>query len=296
VPGRWLAKVLDGADEPRLALARTLDHVRMNEPARSARLSWTKTPRLRRLTTVRLHDEAFGDDGARSLAESTTLGALTELSIGAHIGPEGAATLLSSPRVRGLRTIGLNRNRIGAVGIAALTSTCDHPALEALYFGRNALDDAALRVLATLHAPRLTRLDLDFNAFGEAGLKALSTSAFFAPVRELNLSNNKLTRESCAILAASPHLAELRVLFLHNCSLTDECLAVLLASPFLRALRNLAVSENQLGMASFRTLADCTALDGLYELDVCHNRVDPQEVEACLRAAPHLGKLNRLCV
>jgi hypothetical protein len=296
VPGRWLAKLLDGEDEPRLELTRTLDHVLMSEPARSARQAWIQTPRLRRLTTVRLHDEGFGDEGAHALARSTTFSSLTELSIGAHIGLDGASELLASPTIRGLHVIGLNRNRIGAAGIHALAAGSDHPALEALYLGRNALDDDALRALARLRAPGLARLDLDFNAFGPAGLEALATSAVLAPLRELNLSNNELTRESCEILAACPFLSGLRVLFLHNCSLTDDCLGVLLASPYLGALGNLAVSENHLGLSSFRALAECASLETLYELDVCHNRVDAREAEACLGASPHLRNLNRLCV
>lgn len=147
-----------------------------------------------------------------------------------------------------------------------------------------------------LRAPRLARLDLDFNAFGRDGLEALATSGVLASVVELNLSNNQLTPESCEVLAACSHLTHLRVLFLHNCSLTDECLAVLLASPHLHTLGNLAVSENQLGMRSFHALAECSALGGLYELDVCHNRVDPEAAETRLRAAPHFAGLNRLCV
>lgn len=296
VPGRWLATLLEGENEPRLELTRTLDHVLMLEPERSFRFAWTETSRLQRLSTVRLHDEGFGDDGARSLAKSTTLASLTELSIGAHIGPAGATKLLAAPILHGVRTLGLNRNRIGTQGVEALATSPCLPTLEALHLGRNHLDDDALRVLAGLCAPHLARLDLDFDAFTTAGLAALAASPLLASVFELNLSNNRLTREACEALAASPHLAGLRVLFLHNCGLTDDALDALLASPYLRTLGNLAVSGNELGPASFDALAECAALGSLYELDVCHNRVDPAAAEASLKRSPYLRQLDRLCV
>jgi hypothetical protein len=296
VPGRWLKRLLDGEDEPRLAVTRTFDHVLAREPARHMRFAWATTPRLARLTTLRLLDDALGDEGARALASSTTLGSLVDLRIGAHVGPEGVAALSGRTLLRSVRTLGLNRNRIGVAGVQSLVESPHLEALEAMHLGRNALDDSALASLARGRFPRLTRLDLDFNAFGARGLRELVSSPLVASVRELNLSNNPMTSESCAALAASPHLSALRVLFLHNCALTDDALDILLTSRNLGALGNLAVSENQLGIRSFRSLASCAALRGLYELDVCHNRVDPMDAETCLRASANLTGLTRLCV
>jgi hypothetical protein len=279
-----------------LAVTRTFDHVLAREPERRARFAWTQTRRLARLVVMRLHDEGFGDEGAHALAVSSNLEALVELSIGGHIGPEGLAQLVGCPFLRTVRTLGLNRNRIGVAGVQSVVASPHLESLEALHLGRNALDDESVEALAAARMPRLSRLDLDFNAFTARGLRALLASPFLATVRELNLSNNVMSPESCEALAACPYLEGLRILFLHNCSLTDDALDVLVASPHLCALGNLALSENQLGMRSFRALAEWGALGGLYELDVCHNRVDPVTVEACLRGSTHLRGVARLCV
>lgn len=75
----------------------------------------------------------------------------------------------------------------------------------------------------------------------------------------------------------------------------------------LRAVANDAPSQPNpaWGESSLHAFADAAPLASLYELDVCHNRVEPDVchnrvepsvAEDLLRASPHLRDLKRLCV
>ena len=288
-PGRWLRRLLDGEDEPRLRFTRSLEHVLFPEPARRARLAWASTPWLAELTTLRLDDGALGDEGARAFGRSPHLQNLRALSLSFGMTADGVAALVGE-NTRQVRDLRLARNRIGARGVARLAGA---PRLEALHLGRNALDDEALDALPAW--PRLARLDLDCNAFTGAGLERLCASGRLAGVRELNLSNNRIGRRGCDALARAPDLASLEVLFLHGCDLEDDDVRELLAAPWLRRLKNLALSENRLSMVSVERLAQSAESYALGELDVCHNRFDPTRAEVLLRASPQLERVTRFC-
>lgn len=288
-PGRWLKRLLDGEDEPRLEFVRTLDHVLFAEPPRRARLAWANTPRLSDLTTLRLYDETIGDDGPRAFAHSAHLRSLNDLALSTNMTSKGAAALVAGP-CASIRVLSLQRNRIDATGIARLGALTS---LEALHLGRNGLDDAGLDALVKW--PSLQRLDLDLNAFTDAGLERLCASGKLAGLHELNLSNNSIGLRGCRALASCADLAGLERLFLHNCGLTDEATAALLVSPHLRSLGNLALSENRLGWASVDALATTPMLSTLYELNVCHNAFEPEEASAHLRRSPHLTAVRRFC-
>jgi uncharacterized protein (TIGR02996 family) len=78
--------------------------------------------------------------------------------------------------------------------------------LTELTVGSRAMDDDALRVLASGSATRLKRLSFQDGSLGAAGMTALAASPVLARLLRLNLRGNRLNEAGCRALAASPQL------------------------------------------------------------------------------------------
>jgi hypothetical protein len=110
-----------------------------------------------------------------------------------QIGPAGTAVLLSSPNLRGLRELGLNRNPIGDEGAKL---------------------HAAARHLTDLHR----WLYLSDCGRGPAGVEAIARSALLARLEILDIGyNSGIGDEGAALLARPDVLPRLRDLWAAEC-------------------------------------------------------------------------------
>lgn len=112
----------------------------------------------------------------------------------------------------------------------------------------------------------LSRLDLTFNRFGNAGVDALATAAGLASVRWLDVS---------------------------GCGLSDRGGRQLASSPHLNRLAALHVGFNNFGPASAAALAQSENLAGVKVLDLSYNQIGDQGAEQ-LAASPYLASLEAL--
>ena len=296
-PGRWVRAVFTGLPEPRLRVARGIDIVLLDLDAPGDRLAWCDAPALAHFSVVRILDARLGDAGlARWLDGASHLG-VRDLALGSGISDRGAARLASDARLRGLSSLALFRNRIGAEGVAALMAS-PHlgRGLQRLLLGRNPLGLEGARALAAGGSglSGLLKLDLDAGTLDGDAIEALVDAPFLESVRWLNLSNNRIGRRGCEALASCMRFGRLEQLFLHGCDIDDEAARPLLAASWLGALSNLALSGNRLSMRTVSRIAQRTDLN-LDELDICHNEFAEEQAVEVLAGAPQLAGLRRLC-
>jgi hypothetical protein len=171
-----------------------------------------KGSELQQVTWLELDDNQLGDEGFSELVSACADGALPNL-----------------------RALSLCQNEIGSIGISAfadacLRGVCALTKLGVLDLDDNEIDDDAMIALARAVAGdtlcSLTRLDLERNVIGDAGIAALagalSASSGLPRLEALNLGKNAIRDAGLAALAqaaAAGALASLERLFLEsNCS------------------------------------------------------------------------------
>ncbi len=145
------------------------------------RLSNSRT--LPRLSALHLAGNPFGDAGVRALARGPLLPRMLRhapaLDLGrTDTGPAGVQALLAGGRLRPVRILRLDGNRLGDAGLTAL-ALADLPNLRELYVGDNGItDDGALALAGAPLLNRLTRLDLSCNRLSPAGKVELMSSPY----------------------------------------------------------------------------------------------------------------------
>jgi uncharacterized protein (TIGR02996 family) len=160
------------AESPQLAGLRTLD-VSGNDVDDAGVRAVVDSRWLTRLHTFRVFANRVGDAGAAALAGSKLLGRVLaknptlDLRQNA-IGPEGAAALAMSPRLRTAADLDLSANELGDGGLRSLI---DSP-----------------------HLNRLRRLAVRQNRIRDDGAVALADSPLMARLDYLDVSANRLTR------------------------------------------------------------------------------------------------------
>ncbi|MDC0667772.1 hypothetical protein [Nannocystis radixulma] len=294
-PGRWVRDRFEGRAQPRLRVTRAIDLALMGPDIPGDRLAWADAPELAAATVVRIFDDRLGDAGLARWLSSTNNLRPVELALASGITDRGAAQLAADPRREHWRSLALFRDALGPDCLAALIAA-PMPRLRRLLLGRNLFGEPGARALAGATAiADLELLDLDCDDLDGPAARALCDAPLLAGVRTLNLSNNPLGADGCAALADCPQLADLEVLHLHDCRLDDAAAARLLRAPWLPRLRSLSLSANALSMATIHQLAERRDLV-LDELDICHNPFDAGHAESRLRSAPQLSGLRRLCL
>jgi hypothetical protein len=107
------------------------------------------------------------------------------------------------------------------------------------------LDDKGIQTLAGwTNMPRLTSLDLRFNAIGTGGAGTLATSLLLAKLQRLDLSCNELGDEGVRRLAESPRVAELSCLSLCDNGISDVGAVALATSNYLSPTCTLCLGEH----------------------------------------------------
>jgi hypothetical protein len=231
---------------------------------------WLGSPNNPRLTELALGG-AITSRGARRLAGDERLANLESLAVyRSKIGPEGVAALLSSPRLgRKLHRLLLGRNTLGEAGAIALAADTSITNLALLDLDCNRLDGAAIQAL--VRAPLLAgvrTLNLSNNPIGPEGIAALAAcpyldalevlflhgcqlddeavapllrAPFMARLRNLALSENRLSMATVEQIAASQHLRPHELDICHNDFAEAEAEAILRAAPLFAGLRRLCL-------------------------------------------------------
>jgi uncharacterized protein (TIGR02996 family) len=139
----------------------------------------TASPHLR-FTRLGLSTNRLEAEGVRVVAASSSLGRVTDLSLGVAVRGEpdadrlrAAEALAGSPHLARLTSLGLFSNRLGDAGARALA--------------------------ASPHLANLVDLDLDSNEITDAGSEALLASPHLAGLRRVKLEGNALTRKHQAL-------------------------------------------------------------------------------------------------
>ena len=193
-----------------------------------------RSPHLRRLHTLKLHENALGPEGARALtrAPAPPLRAL-DVSIN-DLGEEGARALLGSPRMATLEELDLSFNRVGPGGLEPLGRLALGAPLWALRLRGNPLGAEGIRALREASVcARLEVLDLYDVGLDAAQVPRLLRSCS-GRLRELDLSANALGTGLIDALGSASHLTGLERLVLDAGALEPDGLERLRAMPHLR--------------------------------------------------------------
>ncbi|HEV8580847.1 MAG TPA: TIGR02996 domain-containing protein [Thermoanaerobaculia bacterium] len=263
----------------------------------------TYSPHLPRLTALNLGSNPFLRDrqGVETLAGSPLMERLTGLWLGGDtdllsckLRDAGVTVLADSPRVAGLRMLGLSSGGIGVPGIEALAASPYLFGLEVLALGYNDFGDDGAKALARAsHWTRLRMLDLDDNSIGDAGVEAIVGSAWLSQLQVLNLNRNQIGERGLRALLESPDLSRLQALGLGDNRVLDQGIAMLTACPGLTDLRLLDLFNAGIGEAGVVALANAPSLSRLRQLKLHGSRPGRRGIEA-LVASPYLGNLRAL--
>ena len=169
-----------------------------------------------------------------------------------HLVPRIATQL---PGLGHVRTLDLSNNSFGGMGrLDWFLTSAILTRLESLILRNNSIWDDSLRALTGLPMPpRLSRLDLSGNPFGDAGMEALAILPEFHRLTHLIAHCDELPyhdsihAHGASTLAASPVLRNLQWLDLEGHYIGDAGLAALVESPVLNTVEHLDVSRNEIG-------------------------------------------------
>src|SRR3990167_4765014 len=118
-----------------------VEHVYIPRWRGSAKVEMRELERFPMLFSLDLEEHEIGAEGARALAESSCLRALTSLDLERNeIGADGARALAESSSLRALTSLTLNGNGIGNEGVRPLAESSCLRALTSLNLGSNQID------------------------------------------------------------------------------------------------------------------------------------------------------------
>ncbi|MEM1347254.1 MAG: hypothetical protein AAGI01_01770 [Myxococcota bacterium] len=120
---------------------------------------------------------------------------LEEFSMaGHHQGPDLGVLLGEAPWIGGIRDLGLDWNKLGALGIQGLLKG-SWGELRMLDLARNVIGDRGAQALSLYEAwGALRELDLQWNGITRVGREALERASWWGEVREVRLEFNPSTK------------------------------------------------------------------------------------------------------
>jgi hypothetical protein len=142
-------------------------------------------------TSLNLHYNKIGDEGAKAIAAVLAGSSLTSLAlidpwsgilpqwwlslIGNQIGDEGAKAIAAVLAGSSLTTLSLDGNKIGDEGANAIAAVLAGSSLTELrLYNSNIGDEGAKAIAAVLAGSSLTTLALGYNKIGDQGAKAIA--------------------------------------------------------------------------------------------------------------------------
>jgi uncharacterized protein (TIGR02996 family) len=178
-----------------------------------------ESPSIASLETLILSDCGLPAYGGIAIAGSPYVTKLRHLSYGGGsyqqniLGDEGAIALAESRTLGALSQLSLVHNRVTAAFCEALADPAALPSLTDLAVNSCPIGSAGLTALAT--APRfatMTKLWIGACGIDDAGLIALAQSSYAGALRTLNLYGNPITAAGARALADSPLAIQLAYL------------------------------------------------------------------------------------
>jgi uncharacterized protein (TIGR02996 family) len=267
-------------------------------------------PRWPSLESLNLHRNPFGLRGLRALASAPLLGTLRSLNLSQAVSsPRGFEELVHSPYLGNLRKFEVPECGLVTRNIRRMAER-DWPALEVLNLAMNGLgrdglsdlvnapglarlreldlggtpslaDNGAVVLAAATQLSNLRSLIFDSCRVGRRGLNALGQASWLRNLTRLGLAEPEVSRFGIDVLVNAP-LDNLRWLSLMYSDLDDNCIRRLLTAPWIAQLTHLDLSNNAIGAAGARALAESPHLDNLVDLDLRQNQV-PSKAARILR-------------
>jgi uncharacterized protein (TIGR02996 family) len=199
--------LLEAGPWPRLRCLDLRGNDRVTRPGAQLLAQTTALPALDQLD---LRDNQIEATGAWQLVNSRTLPRLTALHLaGNPLGDTGVSALARSPLLPRLLAhapvLDLRRTDTGPAGIRALASSGRLRSVRALWLDGNRLGDAALGVLADAELPQLRELHVADNGITDEGAAALAGSPVLGRLTLLNLADNGLSPAGAVSLLSSPY-------------------------------------------------------------------------------------------
>jgi uncharacterized protein (TIGR02996 family) len=277
-------------------------------------LRWAPLQELKLLRINQTHE------GPERVARAPQLVRFRRLDLnGSHLGDQSLSTILSSPHLRGMRTLllgetGLERNSIGSLSNPALAGLVDLDLsgnfllnrirlltdtpfpfrLEALHLEDCSLttEDAEL-LLAWSGLGTVQRLTLSNNPFRVTVAGRLARSPHTEQLQQLRMANAGVRVRGAQALASSDRLLQLTALDLSGNYLGISGIRALVGAQGVQRLAELRLDGNAIGPQGAEMLARWSGLDGVRELSLIDNNLGDEGVEALLRSR-HLGQVRRL--
>jgi len=276
-------------------------------------------PRLAGLTTLELHFVKLDPDRLGRVLAALPPDRLRRLAITrADLATPCGELIAHAPGLSALRSLDLDSNALGDLGVEALSRAVFWPLLEELALSGNGVtDDGLAAAFGERPALALRRLALDDTPISEMGLFTLFTHLRRGGLRHLGLNSCKLgptapalaqppaTLESlglrknglhdtaASLLAQATSLTRLTALDLGLNGLTPAGVATLLAAPHLQSLERLELGWNPLNDDLAPALLNAAHLTALRMLHLQHTAVGDATADA-IAHAPHLAELDEL--
>lgn len=165
---------------------------------------------LSALVTLNVCDNRLGPAGVAALAGSRTLRRFADVRLsGNPIGDEGSRALARSPllprHLTHSRSLDLSRTNLGPSGIQALLAANRLKPVRVLRFDGNRVGDDGLTALSLANLPYLSELRLSANGVTDAGAAALAGAPLLGRLKLLDLSNNSISPGGAVTLRSSPY-------------------------------------------------------------------------------------------
>lgn len=139
----------------------------------------------------------------------TLLGMAPVRDLKVYEGAGRLAALAHCAALACIRSLDLEKNRLGDRDLADLAKSPHLVDLASLLLWNNRIGDGGIRALAAADLPALTRLDLSNNVVGDGGAVALAGSPMIGRLRVLDLTGNQIGDPGGVALARSPGAAML---------------------------------------------------------------------------------------
>ena len=255
-------------------------------------------PWLSKISRLDFHLGEMAEADIRPLLESERATRLDELHFQfGGIAASGLTALLRSPLARQLRELRLRGNFFGDHGRPAGEAFGDRvslPALERLDLTNDRMPGGVvIRVLESLAAPKLARLELADCRLGPDGARLLAGCAKVSTVESLNLAKTEPGANGMKSLAASSNLGSLRILKLSSNRLGPVAVKAMVAAPWFAGLRVLGLNDANISDSGAVVIANSPASANLHALALARNAITDPGAKALLDS-PHLSSLIHL--
>jgi Ran GTPase-activating protein (RanGAP) involved in mRNA processing and transport len=227
-------------------------------------------------------DDPIRTASVRSLMDWPGLATLRKLNLaGNDLSSEGIRALLQSPHAAGLKELSLRDTRLDGAAMAEFATAVAGLSLDMLDVGQNILGaDGAEAVASAPCLKELKALRMDRCEVPSDGAAAFCRKArFLGGLRRLDVGYNHFGAAGVrALLARKP--AELHTLNMQDNDLLDGGVAAVVESAAAEPLLDLDLSRNQLTATAADTLARSTNLSRLLVLRMAGNTIPPKAAKA----------------